>query len=406
MDFTPTESQRALIAEAENAAEPWRNQALQIRQHGLDHGEYRPDFWRDYCAAGTMAALVPAEHGGTEKGLLATAFAMEAFAVRGLAPTLPVLTHAAARLITVAGSADLKARHLPGIADGSLLIGLAFTEAEAGHNFARMATFAEREGAHVRVNGAKSFISGVEIADRLLLVTRSLTAEQRAEHGLPSMAGFTALLLDPGAAGVTLTEQRLGGREGLRQWHVRLDDVRVPASDIIGLEHQAITSLFDALNIERILFTAISLGSAAHLLELAVGRARSRTVFGDRPIGSYQALQHPLARIEVQLNAARLLAYKAAALFDAGVASAEVGAAANMAKIMAADVTYAAADQTLQTFGAEGWDKEQGLVDHYLDARLFRSTPISQELALNFVAEHVLGLPVHRRSPSAGTPSS
>jgi acyl-CoA dehydrogenase len=396
VDFTLTDAQHALLAKAQKAAGTWAGQALEIRRHGLEHGQYHSEFWRDYCAAGMMAPLVPTEFGGTGQGLLATVLAMEAFAARGLTPTLPVLTHAAARLITVAGSPDLRASRLPAIAEGSLLIGLAFTESEAGHNFTRMRTFARREGEHILISGEKSFISGVEIADRLLLVARSLTDEQRREHGLPTMAGFTAVLLDPQAEGVTLTEQHLGGREGLRQWRIEFDNVRAPAGEMVGAEHEAIAHLFDALNIERVLFTAIALGTTAHLLDLAVDHATSRTVFGDRPIGAYQAIAHPLARIRTQLEGARLLAYKAAALFDQGTDAVSVGAAANMAKLLAADVTHQAADQALQTFGAAGWDQDLGLIDHYLDARLFRSTPVSQELALNFVAENVLGLPKYR----------
>ncbi|MEU6554252.1 acyl-CoA dehydrogenase family protein [Streptomyces sp. NPDC046915] len=396
MDFTLTDTQHALLTQTQKTAETWADRALEIRRHTLEHGQHHPGFWKDYCAAGTMGFLVPREHGGTGQGLLAAALSLEAFAARGLMLILPVLTNATARLITVAGTEELRARHLPAIADGSLVIGMGFTEAEAGHNFARMSTHAHRDGDHLLVDGEKAYISGADIADRLLLVARSLSKEQRRERGLPRLAGFTAMLVDPRAEGVTLTEQRLGEREGLRQWKITFNDVRVPAADIIGAEHEAIIHLFDALNIERVLFTAISLGGAAHLLDRAIGYAKSRNIFGDQPIGAYQAIAHPLARTHTELESARLLTYKAAALFDQGSDTVTVGTAANMAKLLAADVAYQAADQTLQTFGAAGWDENQGLVDHYLDTRMFRSTPVSQELALNFIAETALGLPRSR----------
>lgn len=396
MEFGLSEEQQNQLARVQQAADAWADHAAQVRRHTLEHGEHHPDFWADYCRAGTMGLLIEKEHGGSAQGLLAAALALEAFAARGLVLTLPVLTLATSRLVSVAGSEDLQARVLPGIADGSLVCGLGFTEAEAGHNFTRMSTFAHRDGDALVVNGEKAYISGVEVADRLLLVARSLTAEQRREQGLPSMAGFTAMLLDPRAEGVTLTELPLGGREGVRQWKVTLDDVRVPVSDVVGDEHGAILHLFDALNIERVLFTAIAVGSAAYLLDRAVGYASSRSVFGKEPIGASQAIGHPLARTRTELEAVRLLMYKAASEFDSGSDPVTVGAAANMAKVLAADTAYQAADQTLHTFGAAGWSEDKGLVEHFLDARLFRSTPVSQELALNFIAEAVLGLPRQR----------
>ncbi len=151
--------------------------------------------------------------------------------------------------------------------------------------------------------------------------------------------------------------------------------------------------MFDVLNAERTLAAAGAVGMADRLLDLAVAYAKERTVFGGKPIGSYQAIQHPLAEIKAELEAVRLLLYKSATMFDQGASPAEIGPISTMAKYLAGELAIKAADRSLQTHGGNGFSREYGLIQAYVNARLFRTAPISREMVLNQVAEHVLGLP-------------
>jgi alkylation response protein AidB-like acyl-CoA dehydrogenase len=144
------------------------------------------------------------------------------------------------------------------------------------------------------------------------------------------------------------------------------------------------------------LTAALSVGNARYCVSRALKRAGERTIFGQRPIGAEQAIQHPLARLHARVEATRLFVYRAAARFDAGVDQLEVAGEANMAKLLSADILFDAADHAVQTLGAAAWDEREGMLDVFLDARLARSGPVSQELALNFIAQHTLGLPSHR----------
>jgi alkylation response protein AidB-like acyl-CoA dehydrogenase len=165
---------------------------------------------------------------------------------------------------------------------------------------------------------------------------------------------------------------------------------------IVGTEGQGLLALWPFTHIERMLTAALCLGNARYCVSRALSRAGERTIFGKEPIGAEQAIQHPLASLHARTQATRLLVYRAAARFDAGVETMEVAGEANMAKLLTADLLFDAADQAMQTLGATAWDEREGMIDLYLDARASRSAPISQELALNFIAQHVLGLPSHR----------
>ena len=186
------------------------------------------------------------------------------------------------------------------------------------------------------------------------------------------------------------------GREGVKQFRLELDEVVVPTDELVGVEGQGLLALWPFTHVERILTAALCLGGARHSIAQAVERAKERNVFGKQPIGAEQAIQHPLASLHLRLEAARLLVYRTAARFDAGADGFAIAGDANMAKVLTADLVYEAADHALQTLGADAWDERNGVLDAFLDARLARSGPISQELALNFVAQHVLGLPAHR----------
>lgn len=392
MSFELTEHKRSLQHEAASLADRWTPRHRELRRHALERGELHPEFWRGFCDAGYMGLLVPQEYGGGDQGLLSTGLVLEAFAACGIGTSVPVLTCAVAQAILAMGSDQIKNRYLPAIARGQCLFAFAFTEPDSGHNFLRMKTVARRDGDSIIIDGTKTYVSGAELADELLLVARSFPPDIPGAS-TSTFRGFNAVLVEPNAVGVTMTEQQMGGREGVGQSRLDFDHVVVDGDRLLGREHDGAQGLFGVIKVERVLFTAMALGLAQHCLRVALEHARGRVVFGKRPIGANQAIQHPLATIKAQLEAARLLAYRAAAFFDEGADAQVVGHLATMAKVVTADVAFAAADRALQTLGAAGYDYDLGLVDLFLDARLFRSSPISQELSLSFIAEHVLDLP-------------
>lgn len=262
------------------------------------------------------------------------------------------------------------------------------TEAQAGHNVFQSQTTIARDGGRFVINGVKSVTSGVELADRVVVFGRSPDTGGRA--------GFTAVLVDPAAPGIERTELPMRYREGTRQYQLAFSNVEAPLDGLIGAEGQALRVLWPFTHVERLLSAALCVGSARYCISRARDHAASRTVFGQQPIGADQAIQHPLAALHASTEATRLLVYRAAARFDAGADTQKIVADANMAKLLAADVLFGAADHAMQTFGARAWDEREGLIDLFLDARAARSAPVSQELALNYLAQHVLGLPSHR----------
>jgi alkylation response protein AidB-like acyl-CoA dehydrogenase len=389
MELELSETHRKIHAEALERARPWAGRTLEVRRWPLLYGTLHPGLWQDFCAAGGVGAVIPRRLGGGEQGLLALTLVMEAFASQAVLPALGILTALGALILRRNASEELQAELLPRVARGDMTLAVAVTEMEGGQSFHHLSTLVERCGERVRIHGEKAYTLGADVADRLLVVGRS-----RPPGGAGSgLAGLNAVVVDPRTPGLGRSEISMGARFGLRQWRLRFDECEVPASRLVGEEHGAALSLPAALDAERLLFCAWALGTTAYCLERAVERARARVVSGDRPLGIHQAVQHPLAEIEARLAAARLLTWRTAARFDAGVPQEELWKEVYRAKVLTADLVWAAADQAVQTFGGAGFDEEEGLIQLHLDARSLRINPLSQEVALSLLAQHVLGLP-------------
>jgi alkylation response protein AidB-like acyl-CoA dehydrogenase len=287
-------------------------------------------------------------------------------------------------IITSFGTPDQKSCWLPGIADGSRIMAFAITEPDAGSNSHRITTTARRDGSDWRLTGRKIYISGVDQADHVLIVSRTEDARtgtlKPALFAVPTDApGFDARPIE---MDIILAE---------RQFMLFLDDVRLPAEALIGDADAALEQLFAGLNPERVMAAAMSIGSARYAIGKAVSYANERQVFGS-PIGAHQGISHPLAQIKIELELARLMMQKAASLFDAGEARA-AAEAANMAKYAAAEVNVRAVDQAVQTHGGNGLAAEYGLASMLAASRVARIAPVSREMILNFVAQTSLGLP-------------
>lgn len=393
MDFRFTEEQTMIRDAARKFGQKWEAKAETLREHVLEQGEIPRDYWKAFCDQGFMGALIPEAYGGTGLGVTAMALILEGLGTHNLANVAMMLTAMDALCILRAGPEPLREKYLPKVCAGEMIFGFAITEPDAGSNAFRMKSVARREGDHFLLNGSKTFITAVDVVDRVLVVARSMPYEELKAKGLPKTMGFNLVMVDPKAEGFTMQEMPTAGIEGYRQWTLFFDDVKVPADDLIGLEHQGALTMFELLNAERILASALSLGESEWLLSKAVAYAKERVVFGKTPIGAYQAIQHPLAEIKAELEAARLLVYKAATMFDQQANPMQIGPIANMGKMLCGEVGVKAADRAIQTFGGAGFSREHGLIQAWVGARLLRTAPISKEMILNYIAEHVLGLP-------------
>ncbi len=272
---------------------------------------------------------------------------------------------------------------LTGIAAGTTRVAFAITEPDAGSNSHNISTAAARSNGGYVLRGTKTFISGVEDSQAILVIARKREAD--GSLGLPLL-----LLVDSDARGLERQHIPTALRAPEKQWQLFFDDVEVPADRLIGeSETVGLKAAFDGLNPERIMGAAVCNGIARLALQRAADYARERVVWSG-PIGAHQGLSHPLAQAKIEHELARTMTEKAAALYDAGAPAAEP---ANMAKYAAAEAAIRCVDQAIQVHGGNGFALEYGLTDLYWGARLVRTAPVSREMILNYVAEHSLGLP-------------
>ncbi|HEX7740708.1 MAG TPA: acyl-CoA dehydrogenase, partial [Marmoricola sp.] len=269
----------------------------------------------------------------------------------------------------------------------------ALTEPDAGSNAIEITTAARRDGEDFLIKGQKVWISNVENADWMVAVTRTIPAAETKEHGLPRTAGFTLFLIDVkealAAGTLSYTPIPKMGSNILYSSQVFFDDVRVPASNVLGEVDAGFAVLWDVLNPERILAAAGGVGTAEAALRIASEYAREREVFG-RPIGSNQGIQFPLAQIKAKAELGRLMTYKAAWLFDQGR---PCGNEANIAKLTGAQVGWEAADQAFQTLGGMAYSKEYPIERIFRDARIAKNIPVAEQLVLAHIGTSMLGLP-------------
>lgn len=376
---TQTES---LVLSVSDVAKRWSDQAWDVRQLTAIVGERPTELVAELAQAGYAGLMVPAEHGGSGAGVVALALTTQALSAAGLPPQLWPLTHAAAALIDLLGTEAQRAEYLPRIASGDDWWAMAVTEPDAGHDFRSVATNIEDRGDTVRVTGSKCFISGADVADNLLLIGRF-------DNGLG------AVVVPADAPGVSRSAQDMGGREGLQQWALELD-VELPRSALIGEATLNLGRLQAGLLVERIAFLSAGIGIAEYALAQAVDWAKERIVFGDRPIGAYQAISHPLAQAYALVDGARLHLRHTAERIQAGHAPGEVTADVMVSALLVAQAATESTDRAIQTCGGSGWIRERNLLDGFLDARALRSSPVAEELVRSTIAERVLGLPRDR----------
>lgn len=346
-------------------------------------GEPPSELWDALASRGFLGVNVPEEYGGHGLGMSALAAVGEEITAAGCGLLLIVVSPAiVGSILTRHGTPDQKERWLRPIADGTIKVAFAITEPDAGSNSHNISTAARKTDTGYALSGQKTYISGVEEADAILVVARK--REPDGTMGLPLLA-----IVDTDAPG--LEKQLIPTVEpgANKQWQLFLDQVEVDEDRLIGGENAGLKAAFDGLNPERIMGAAVCNGTSRRALKLAVEYARTREVWSG-PIGAHQGISHPLAQAKIELELARLMMRKAAALYDAGLAAAEES---NMAKYAAAEAGIHCVDQAIQTHGGNGFALEYGLTDMYWGVRLVRTAPVSREMILNYVAEHSLGLP-------------
>ncbi|MGI6875568.1 acyl-CoA dehydrogenase family protein [Amycolatopsis sp. 3B14] len=348
-------------------------------------GGHTSDLWNEAGRLGYLGVSVPEEYGGGGAGIGDLAAVCEEFCAAGTPMLLMVVSPAiCATVIARYGTDEQKRSWLPRFATGEVRMSFAITEPDAGSNSHRLKTTARRDGADWILNGRKVFISGVDEADAVLVVGRT----EDAKTGKLKPALF---IVPTGTPGFEYKQIEMDLVSADKQFGLFLDDVRLPAEALVGSEDAALAQLFAGLNPERIMGASFSIGIARYALEKGVAYAKERSVWG-APIGTHQGIAHPLAQVKIELELAKLMTQKAAALYDSGD-DFGAGEAANMAKYAGAEVAIKAVDQAIQTHGGNGMASEYGLGTLLGAVRVGRIAPVSREMVLNFVAQHSLGLP-------------
>jgi acyl-CoA dehydrogenase len=386
MDFALTDAQAEIRREVAALArgfgwEYWREKDRKA--------EYPIEFVRAFADAGWLGLAIPETYGGAGLGVIEAVLMLEAICASGAGlsgaspvhfavfPPMPIIRH---------GSEGLRRRILPEIAAGRLSLAFGVTEPNAGTDTSRIETLARRDGTGWIVSGRKVWTSNARHSAKMLLLARTTPYEAAGPRKLDGLTLFVADL-DPGA--VEIREIEKLGRAAVDSNEIIIDGLKVADEDVVGQVGRGFHHLLDSLNPERILVAGEAVGIGRVALERAAAYARERIVFG-RPIGQNQAVAHPLALAWARLEGAWQLTLRAAWLFDRGEAC---GAEANAAKVLAADAGFEAADAALQTLGGFGYAKEFDVERLWREVRLYKIAPVSQQMALNYLAERVLGLP-------------
>jgi acyl-CoA dehydrogenase len=387
MDFSLTTEQQLMVETARRVGE----------KYGLDYWHecdtrkaYPAEAWKAICEAGLAGVALPEEFGGSGLGMLEMTLVIEALTAGGAGSTLaqvfmlnPIFGGVA---VSRYGTEQMKRELLPGLCQGTATFCMALTEPNAGSNSLEITTFAARDGSGWRLDGRKMWITAVPQSTRMLVVARTKKVGEVRKR----TEGISLFLIDPRRAGVDHAPVEKVGTNTLPSSAVFFDGVRVEPEELVGTLDGGWPQLLDVLNTERIVTSAGLVGAGELAIKLAVRYALDRKVFGDTPIAKYQGLQFPLAQAYAELECARVMNHKAAVLFDQGK---PFGTEANVAKLVAARAAMQATDQAIQVMGGMGYAKESHVERLWRDARLFRIAPISEEMVLNFVAVHNLGMP-------------
>ena len=385
MDFALTQEQRMIYEYGDRISKQfdhnyWRGYA--------NKNERPTELYEQITNDGFLGIMVPEAYGGAGQGMTEMLLFMEGLANNGI-PLLnlvvgPTMTMG---LLAKHASEDMKRRFLPGGCSGDIKFCFAITEPNAGSNSIEITSIAKSDGqGGFKLNGQKVFITDANCADYAMVVTRT-TARADVKK---KTDGFTIFMVDMKKKGISKTLIEVAFPVPETQWQLFFDNVELTEADVLGEVGKGFNILFDTLNPERIILSGLCTGVGRFALKKAVAYANDRKVFNNTPIGAYQGVQHPLAIARCEIEMASLMALKAAWAFDQGLPAGEFS---NIAKYAGAEAGIHAVDAAIQTHGGNGFTKEYGIYDLYGLVRLLRTAPLNRELVLNYIAEHVMGLP-------------
>jgi len=385
MDFQLTEDQQTIRAAVAELAAKFDDAYWADKD---DQHQFPTEFYDAFADGGWLGITTPEEYGGSGFGITEASILLEEVAASGAGMNGASSIHMSIfgmHPVIMHGSDEMKQENLPRIANGDLHVCFGVTEPGAGLDTTRITTFAKRDGSDYVVNGRKVWISKAVESEKILLLTRTSKYEDSAKK----TDGLTLFFTDLDRAHVDIRPIRKMGRNAVTSNELYIDDLRIPEAHMVGEEGQGFKYILDGLNPERCLIASEALGIGRAALRAAVRYGNEREVFG-RPIGKNQGVAFPLADSLARLDAAELMLRKATWLFDQGLSC---GREANTAKYLCADAGFDAADRALQTHGGMGYAEEYNVARYFREARLTRIAPISQEMILNFLSEHVLKLP-------------
>lgn len=387
MNYDLTDEQRLIKETARRVGE--RFGLAYWRQKDGEHA-FPKEFWEAVCEAGLCGIALPEEYGGSSLGMTELVLAVEELAAAGAGSTLGQLfiLNPVFGGVTIAnhGSGQARRAYLPAMIRGDIRFCMAITEPDAGVNTAEIKTFARRTESGWRLNGRKIWITAVPDSDKMLVVARTKQlsqVERRTE-------GISIFLIDVNRRGVTHHPIEKLGTHTLTSSNVFFDEVEVQEDEIVGTEHMAWVELWDTLNTERLVTTAAAVGSARLALRLGVDYVNQRKIFNGKPIGAYQGVQFPLSEAHAKLSCAREMNMKAAWLCDNKRPYASEG---NTAKYLAAEALAQATERSMHVMGGMGFARESHVERLWRDSRLSQFAPVPQEMILNFIAQHDLGMP-------------
>jgi hypothetical protein len=376
INFTESDERRALRKAVADLGSRFGQDYFNAKARA---GEKTDELWAEAGKLGYLGVAVPEEFGGGGGGIGDLAAVCEELATAGCPMLLMVVSPAiCATVIARFGTEEQQQRWLPGFAEGTTKMAFAITEPDAGSNSHRLATKVRQDGDEWVLSGGKYYISGVDEVEAVLVVAMRPT-------------GPALMIVPTDAEGLTYQPIEMDIVSPEKQFTMFFDDVRLPHDALVGKEDAGLAQLFAGLNPERIMAASFATGMARRALDKAAEYARTRSVWG-APIGSHQGLSHPLAQCAIQVELARVMTQKAAALYDAGQDRA-AGEAANMAKYAAGEAVAAAVDLAIQVHGGNGLSTEYGLASLLTASRISRIAPVSREMILNYVAQHTLNLP-------------
>lgn len=348
-------------------------------------GRFIDEQWKAMGELGLLGLSVPEEYGGSGGGVMGMVLVKDLLSRAGIPPLMLTVTGLARIPIIKYGTKAQIEKWVTPTVSGDLKICFALTEPEAGTNSFKITTHASHENGGWVLNGQKTFISAVSDADVMMVVART----RPYSEGASRKDGISVFMLDLKTPGIEYHPLNIDLKIPEKQFTVFFDDVKLPEDALIGEEGRGMGLLFDALNPERLLTAASAVGIGDYAIGRTVEYVKQRAPFG-APLGSYQAVQHPLARAKAKIESARIMMYQTARYFDMG---GRAGPASNMVKFLASEAAVEAVDAAIQFHGGNGFDIDYDIITLWPLARLTRVAPVNNEMMLNYIGEHVLGLP-------------